>query len=272
MDIEQLSRSQTVLLTLLVSFVTSIATGIVTVSLMDQAPPVVAQTVNRVIERTVQQVVPDQSAAAATTQTKTVVVNESDLISQAVDRTTRSIVRVYSNDTQPVFLGLGVVVEASGTVATDASILSSSGDALVELPNSSYVHASITTRDSVNGVAYLAPATTTTEGKTPIWTPVSLASQNPTLGEAVVALSGNTVARVADGIITSVIPNSDPTGLQSVVDTSISASSIMSGSPLIDTDGNLIGLSTGSSQTVSSSGFVPTSILIDPLNPASTSQ
>ena len=68
MDIEQLNRTQILLLTLLVSFVTSIATGIVTVSLMGQAPHGITQTVNRIFERTVEKVVPEPvrpSAAAA---------------------------------------------------------------------------------------------------------------------------------------------------------------------------------------------------------------
>jgi hypothetical protein len=44
MDIEELSKSQLIMLALLLSFVTSMATGIVTFSLMDQAPPAIAQT------------------------------------------------------------------------------------------------------------------------------------------------------------------------------------------------------------------------------------
>ena len=98
MDIEHLSKSQIVLLTLLISFVTSIATGIVTVSLMAQAPPAIAQTVNRIVEQTVQQVVPaNQSASAGktvVTEQKTVVVKESDMISQAVARVSPSLVRM----------------------------------------------------------------------------------------------------------------------------------------------------------------------------------
>ena len=46
-----LSKQQLILLALLVSFVTSLATGIFTVSLMSQAPQEVVQTINNVVER-----------------------------------------------------------------------------------------------------------------------------------------------------------------------------------------------------------------------------
>src|SRR5262249_20980149 len=149
MDIEKLNKSQIVLLTLLVSFMTSIATGIVAVSLMQQAPPAVTETVNRVVEHTVEKVVQGQVASVAVPQTqKTVVVKESDLIPQAVDTVSASLVRVYSNDaTDPSFLGLGIVLDENGTIIVDESLLGDSADAVVELPGSMRVRGFVRSRN-----------------------------------------------------------------------------------------------------------------------------
>ena len=58
MDLKDLNKPQLVLLTVLVSFITSIATGITIVSLMSEAPESVVMPVNKIIRQTVEQVVP----------------------------------------------------------------------------------------------------------------------------------------------------------------------------------------------------------------------
>lgn len=55
---ESLTKTQIVLLVLLVSFVTSLATGIVTVTLVNQAPQPVTHTINKVVEKLVPKEVP----------------------------------------------------------------------------------------------------------------------------------------------------------------------------------------------------------------------
>src|SRR3990167_873256 len=153
MHLDQLSKSQIVLLTLLVSFVTSIATGIVTVSLMDQAPPIVAQTVNRVVEHTVETVTPAKSQAAGATvvtQEKTVVIKESDQVAAAVTKLEPSIVRVYSTSAEnPLFLGLAIVLREEGVAITDSSTLGGRNDAYLALADGRRVRAFVTERNEV---------------------------------------------------------------------------------------------------------------------------
>ena len=58
MNMESLTKTQIVLLVLLVSFVTSLATGIVTVTLVNQAPQPITHTINKVVEKLVAKEVP----------------------------------------------------------------------------------------------------------------------------------------------------------------------------------------------------------------------
>ena len=116
---DHLNKQQLVLLALLLSFVTSIATGIVTVSLVNQAPPAVTQTINRVVERTIEKVVPAQGAAVITRET--VVVKSDDAAINSIEKNSASIVRIKtkidpntagnpSAEPLEVFVGLGLVV------------------------------------------------------------------------------------------------------------------------------------------------------------------
>ncbi len=258
MDIEQLNKSQIVLLTLLVSFVTSIATGIVTVSLMDQAPPAVAQTVNRVIERTVETVTPSQTgqaAATVVTQEKTIVVKETDLISQAVQKISPSVVRIYtSSEDNPTFLAIGVVLDTKGSIVTDSVALPNS-DYVVALSDGARVRVFVNARDEKSGFAFLQPATST--ASLPAWKPAALSSGRVVLGGTIVGVTGKTVDRILPGVVTAM-------PAETIIDTNVDENSILPGSPIINTDGNIVGVSTGQSRSSSHSGFTSTILLLPP--------
>ncbi|KKW24436.1 MAG: hypothetical protein UY70_C0001G0004 [Candidatus Kaiserbacteria bacterium GW2011_GWB1_52_6] len=271
MEMEKLNKSQIVLLTLLVSFVTSIATGVVTVSLMDQAPPAIAQTVNRIVERTVEKVVQSaQTAAVPAAVGQTVVIKESQLISQSVDSVNPSVARLYTSDPESqIFFGLGLVVDKTGVIVTDSNALGDYSDAVVRLQSGAQVRAFVIARDVGTGIAYLQATTTTLDGKAIAWESAVLSSSKITLGETVVALSGKTIQRIGSGIVTALMPREKAA---SIIDTSISQDSIMGGSPLVDTDGTVLGISTGVARASSVSGFIPIPPFEKPVEKSAQSQ
>ena len=59
MDIKDLTKTQLIMLAVLLSFVTSIATGITTVTLMQQAPSSVTVPLTQIVRQTVEKVAPD---------------------------------------------------------------------------------------------------------------------------------------------------------------------------------------------------------------------
>ncbi len=124
MDINDLNKSQLLLLAVLLSFVTSIATGITTVTLMQQAPKSVTTPINRVIQQTVEKI---QQVEGKTT-VQTVVVKEEDLVVDAIDKNkfvTFSISRNAENLNSPnsdFWGGHGFLVADKGVIVADASM------------------------------------------------------------------------------------------------------------------------------------------------------
>ncbi|HEY4494134.1 MAG TPA: S1C family serine protease [Candidatus Paceibacterota bacterium] len=126
MDIKDLNKPQLILLGLLVSFVTSLATGIVTVTLMQQAPPSLIAPVNRVIQQTVEKI---QQVEGKTT-VQTVVVKEEDLVVDAISKNQSAVFTVtretfdLENKLIEVSAGRGFAVSTSGLIAVDGELVS----------------------------------------------------------------------------------------------------------------------------------------------------
>ena len=273
MDIENLNKSQIVLLTLLVSFVTSIATGIVTVTLLDQAPPAITQNVNRIVERTVERVVPaeNQEAAVVTTE-KTVVVKENDLITESIDTNAKSLVRILQKGAgengDDLVVGLGVFVSQGGMVATDSAIIFDGSEYVVTTSSGNTFDTVIQDSGSEKSTALLRVVVGET-GET-AFSPVTFSPDLGVLklGQQIVALSGSSRTNVAIGIIASLDMHQKEEGELEVmvvnqIQTDIGQERLLFGSPLIDIFGEVIGIHTSASQGIDeAAGFTPISELV----------
>jgi len=210
MNLEELTTHQIILLTLLVSFVTSIATGIVTVTLMDQAPPGVTNTINRVVERTVERVVSDTNGQAASVITKetTVVVKEEDLITSSIDKGVKSLVRIDAVGSTPEektrMVALGVFLSSNGLVVTDASKIQEKGIYMVRYGDARY-ETEVVATDEEKGIVILKIIQKDTEGKTLKFPVISFADMAALkLGQTLIGLSGDTKNLVSMGVISAI--------------------------------------------------------------------
>ncbi|MDB5225060.1 MAG: hypothetical protein JWL87_12 [Candidatus Adlerbacteria bacterium] len=261
MDLEHLTKHQIVLLTLLVSFVTSIATGIVTVSLVNQAPPSVTRTINQIVEHTVEKVVPATqgatAAASATTVTeRTVVVKDDDLAAQSIARMQKSLVRITQKGSD-LLLTRGVIVSGSGTAFADREALSSSASRQLEAILADGKRYPATLRPAAKGqaIAVLDIAIGTSTG----FAPASIAdAAKVQLGQSVIRIGGGGGDTVGTGVVAS-LPDSHAGLIES------SVSSATPGSILMTLFGEVVGIATGGSRQTGAYFYtVPNPNLIAP--------
>lgn len=131
---EDLNKTQLILLTILICFVVSIATGIITTTLLAEAPVSMTQTINRVVERTIETVAPENLTA------KYVLSADDKQLLEAVNRAISvsvEIREVGSASSTPGIIGI-IVSEDGLIVASSKGILSTSVYTAI-LPNQSVV-------------------------------------------------------------------------------------------------------------------------------------
>ncbi len=270
---EDLNKQQIILLTLLVSFVTSIATGIVTVSLMDQAPTGFTQTINRVVERTIEKVVSTSTPNSGSVLKETIVVNEGDQIVSAIEKNSNSLVRIYTtgndNTNQAITLvGIGIVLTDDGIIAADNSVISNDGKYFITTDDSKLHDLSILRSSSDERVALLKIK----EASSSLvkFDKVQISDQKLQLGQTVVYIGGDIKNAVATGIVSSINTKEVKTDASSTVtttkivslETTVSSKNLVSGGLLLNLSGELVGIKTDLSNNL----FSPTSYITDVLN------
>lgn len=277
MDLEELNKTQIILLTLLVSFVSAIATSIFTVKILEQAPPAITQTINRIVERTIERVVPAEpgelraSGATVIEKITTVVVKEDDLITESIENNKATLARLVLVDLEklalieaesieteegaekkatttepviemsPTFVGMGVFVQRDGLIATLSEFLHDENLAIVT--NDGTIHRiEIVNIDSETDIGFVRLI----DSRAAQFESVRFA--DPTafkLGQTVISLAGEKRTNVSLGIVSSLIEQTVEIGESLTPVIGIIATNIVNvvpGEPLINIFGELVGI------------------------------
>lgn len=241
---EHLTKAQIVLLTLFVSFVASMATGIVVVTLMDQSPDPVNQTITNVVERTIEKITPTFVDKPGTT----VVIKDEDLVVDAIDRNIKSVVSfkttIGEGGTLPA--GVGTIVSSDGLVITDRwnlglGTLSTTINGIQYTLDVIYNNKA----DSL-GIGRLVPVSATS---TPVFNAVTLGNPNTLkLGQTSIVIGGRDGKTISTGLITgldmrTVVDKETKVETKVLDNIAISTrfSATSNGAPIINLNGEVVG-------------------------------
>lgn len=248
MDIEDLNKHQLLLLTILVSFVTSIATGIVTVSLLQQAPSGITTTINQVVERTVEKVVPGDSKTVV--KEVPVIVTEEALVVKAIEGSKNSVMKIMEvGNILTTNVASGFMVSPRGRIvsAMHSGFSASGRYQLVTNSGSVYPLDIVTTDDENKLVLYkvrdekLEAFNKETSGIAPL----KISTKDAIVGQTAIGISGGTSQghSVAVSIVSSSLSTTTATSTQLRTN---AATPDNLGGPLLDIHGEVIGVSVAS--------------------------
>lgn len=285
---DHLTKTQVVLLVLLVSFVTSMATGIVAVTLMDQSPPPVTQTINKIVEKIVQV----ETSKKEEKPPQTIVINPEDKRVRIIKEIYSAVVSVIATKDIPVVEqyyidplgdgalkdfrsffpdvqipqyrqkgtekrqvsgGTGFFISKDGLILTNKHVVEDVEAQYSVMPNDgSKLDVKVLARDPIQDIAVLKA-----EGGNFNFIPLG-DSDAINIGQEVIAI-GNVLGEfqntVSVGVVSGLNRNitaqgsvSGPESLRGLIQTDAAINPGNSGGPLLDLSGRVIGINTARAQ------------------------
>lgn len=289
-SMDDLNNKQMVLLTMFTSFVVSIATGIITVAMLEEAPPTITQTVNRVVEHTIERVVTGTTTErvvqvpVATTPKEQSYQSEDELVALAIDKNQRRLVEIWQKDdaTSTAAFGVGVLVSRDGVIAVDRArfVTEISGTASYHVRvNGEFFaasHLAETSSSMASPVAFLKIVGTPTGSA---FDPVSFLNRAPRLGQTIIMLGNPATLGVWKSSVGKITPSTmEVAGTSTAktygkIDPSAGLPDASSGTLVLNLDGQAVGIVASDPLQSRSLFIVPMSFIAELLNslPASPS-
>jgi len=258
---EDLTKHQLILIVLLVTFVTSIATGIMTFSLLSQAPVEVTQTINHVVEKTIAQVAPsaDQPQKVVTT----VVVNEDDSVLGSISKNEKSIVRLRSvaADGSKIVAGMGIVVSDGGVIVADSRSFSNGTPSEILFSDGKTYPTGKMSVDSVDGLTFVKTNIPQGDNSHYVFYPATFGnSDGLKIGQTLVAISGTESNAASIGRVFQLIFGDDKKTVTSII-SDIKVSKSHFGSPALNLSGEVIGLEAPVGDADTEYSYIPANII-----------
>ena len=252
---ESLTKTQIVLLVLLVSFVTSLATGIVTVTLVNQAPQPITHTISKVVEKMVPKevLVKEKTVIFSSEENLVKIIKEASLaVVGVMVGTTKDLTATTTNEEIRKKLtpsGSGFFVSKDGIVLTNKHIVGDETLEYVVITSDGKTYpAAVISRSSSQDVAVLK-----VEGNNFNFIPLGN-SKNINVGQTAIALgsdSGEFQNTVSVGVVSglnkvaaALNSVSGPEDLVALIQIDAATNPGNSGGPLVDLNGRAIGINT----------------------------
>lgn len=243
MNIDDLSKSQLLLLTVLVNFVTAIATAVLTVSLLAETPMTVTQTVNRIVDHTIETVTMQVPVGGSKDTSGS---RDEELLTSAVASNLARTVKI-SRDSKGEVIATGIYLPKSRAIAT-SRVVALPKEIFVHFSDGSSAEASLSNNSDTIGIYGFSD--TAVLPSAPAAEPI--ASTELKLGQTVIALAegGNVVTGIISKVDAEVVYTTLPL--------------IPAGAGVVNLGGNVVGIGSGSAGALVSADGIMSLLLASP--------